>query len=225
MIKQPLASTFVYEFNIDTNLVDRALEDILKKPTSVTSSNQLTQHRTQILFHKNNDNNFTPIFHKELFTQLQNCIDQVCELHFSQGKLAICDSWLTRTYFGEKSEMHSHSFSIFSGVLYCTEHYRAPTLFELEDLFYKKYEKLFHNTIKPQTHQLLSHPKKGKLLIFDSQIRHGILHNVNKNKSGFWRPDAPRYTIAFNTWFTGQIGPARTARLTSNVVDVEQQNQ
>lgn len=229
MEKHPLTSTFLHEFNLDIDLVNRALKDILQKSNSVTISNfNLSPDldtTTNLLFHKTDDDKHLPIYNEELFNELQKCVDEVCNLYFtSQTKLAISESWMTRTAYGAKSVIHYHPFSIFSGVLYFNE--QSPTIFEIEDPFTQKHKKIFSHIMKyQQPQQILSYPKKGKLIIFDSQISHGISLNVNQTKNSRWISPEPRYTLAFNTWFTGQVGHIRQARLTSNVVDVRQQNQ
>lgn len=214
MIKQPLTNIFLYEFDLDPNLADRVLEDFLKKPYKAV--NHVNYSASAKALYNNAKTDWESWFDKELFVELQKYIDQVCDIHFSNSKLAICDSWLTKTDFGQRGEFHHHPFSIFSGLLYFTDHEKGNTVFLIEDPIYKKYSQLFSQTIKLQKYEYASQPKKGKLIIWDSHINHKISTHTDKKS---------RYTLAFNTWFTGVVGYDRTAKLISHVVDVEQQNQ
>jgi len=212
MIRNPFPSTFIYEFSIDPVLVDNALKDLLAEETYAISAIQNeVSVPAKSLYHKNSEISYKPVYQKELFDEIQKHVDSVCDTHFSNSKLAICDSWLTQTQFGQNSSMHPHSFSIFSGLLYLSDHSNSTTYFELDDPFYEKYKILFGPALKHNIYTYNSPPVKGKLLLWDSSIRHKITTHKERTT---------RYTLAFNTWLSGELGTLPTAKLTSHVVDV-----
>jgi hypothetical protein len=114
----------------------------------------------------------------------------------------------------QDSRMHYHTNSIFSGLLYLTDHEKSETIFEMEDAFYNKWERILK--VKRVNHVYKSYPKKGKLLIFPSNIAHKIGKHLDKNI---------RHTFSFNTWVDGIIGSDPTQYLESCLTDVQTMNQ
>jgi len=216
----PLPTQFIYEFSIDQDLVDKSLEYFLsldfkslksvKDPDSAELL-ELTGVTTK------NGHTVTSFYHKELFNELEKCIDQVAEKHFKNQKLVICDSWLTRSKFGQRGFPHWHAWSVFSGLLYMTDQEKSNTIFSLDDPFFEKYKHPFGTvSINKIPYDFSIKPVKGKLIIWDSSLSHRIGLIPEKNT---------RYTFAFNTWMTGNVSIYPTGNLISNVVDVAQQHQ
>ena len=215
-----LPTQFIYEFSIEQDLVYKSLEYFLSldftsvksvKDTNSPDFLQLTGLTTK------SDHTITSFYHKELFNELEKCIDQVAKKHFKDQKLVICDSWLTRSKFGQRGVPHWHVWSIFSGLLYMTDQEKSHTIFSLEDPFYEKYKHPFGPiSINKIPYEFSIKPVKGKLIIWDSSLLHRIGSIPEKNT---------RYTLAFNTWMTGNISTLSTGALISNVVDVTQQHQ
>jgi len=216
----PLPTQFIYEFSIDQDLVDRSLEYFLsldfkslksvKDPDSAELL-ELTGVTTK------NGHTVTSFYHKELFNELEKCIDQVAKKHFKDQKLAICDSWLTQSKFGQQGEAHWHSWSVFSGLLYLTDQEKSNTIFSLEDPFYEKYKHPFGDrALNNIPYNFSVKPVKGRLIIWDSSLIHRIGPIPEKNT---------RYTLAFNTWMTGNISTLSTGTLICDVVDVEKMHQ
>jgi len=216
----PLPTQFIYEFSIDQDLVDKSLEYFLsldfKSLNSVKDTNSSEILESTGITTKNG-HTVTSFYHKELFNELEKCIDQVAEKHFKNQKFAICDSWLTRSKFGQRGISHWHAWSVFSGLLYMTDQEKSHTIFSLEDPFFEKYKNPFGTiSLNKIPYDFSIKPVKGKLIIWDSSLFHQIGPVVEKNT---------RYTLAFNTWMTGNISSDRSANLISNVVDVAQQHQ
>lgn len=207
-----LPTQCLYEFSIDQDLVDRSLEYFLNLDLKFQSIGEGYDAEYSMMNHTN-DGFIDCIYHEELFIEIQKCVDMVAEKHFTNTKFAICDSWLTRSSFGQRSKQHCHAFSIFSGLLYMTDQEKAETIFYLPDPFYSKHGTLWKPLMKQQPYMFTVKPVKGKLIIWDSSIEHKIGRMADKNK---------RYTLAFNTFPTGLISKGLTAQLKLNVVDVIQ---
>jgi hypothetical protein len=216
----PLPTQFIYEFSIDQDLVDRSLEYFLsldyKSVKSVKDNNsaellELTGITTK------NGHTVTSFYHKELFNELEKCIDQVAKKHFKNQKLVICDSWLTRSKFGQSGSPHWHTWSVFSGLLYMTDQEKSNTIFSLDDPFFEKHKSLFGtDSVYKIPYDFSIKPVKGKLIIWDSSLMHRIGPIPEKNT---------RYTLAFNTWMTGNISTLSTGTLICDVVDVGKMHQ
>jgi hypothetical protein len=216
----PLPTQFIYEFSIDQDLVDRSLEYFLgldlKSVNSIRNINSPEFLESKGLNDKHG-NSVTNVYYKELFDELQKCVDQVGAKHFNNQQFAICDSWLTRSKFGQQGVAHWHALSVFSGLLYLTDQEKSHTIFSLEDPFYEKYKHPFgHMILNNIPYNFSIKPVKGKLIIWDSSLLHRIGPIPEKNT---------RYTLAFNTWMTGNISSLPTGALTSDVVDVAQTHQ
>lgn len=216
MNKIPFANRNFYEFFIDTDLVDEALQDILKRELYISQYTfPTTENSNKTPSQSIYDKNQKPIYHKELFDELQKCVDEVSNIHFTNVKLSINDSWMTRSKFSESSQLHHHSLSIFSGLLYMTDSSKTLTSFSIPDPFYDKLFNLFGPVLKKQYYEYNSVPKKGRLIIWESDITHYIKPNKDTHT---------RYTLAFNTWPTGTIYDRPTQRLTANVEDIQSQS-
>lgn len=145
---------------------------------------------------------------EKLFSQLQNAIDVVSTKKFGEKNQTISDIWITKSSFLQRTDKHFHSHSIFSGILYLQDH-SSQTIFYPEDTFYNihKNSMVFVNVL-PHKQEIVSDTKLGKLLIFPSYLFHSV--PVIKSKE-------VRYTLAFNTFFTGKISTFPTQMLESIV--------
>jgi len=215
MNKIPLVNSNIYEFFVDPNLVDEALEYFLTLPISQELAHAPNVNSAYALYRATPESRYMPFYHEKLFDELQKFVDEVCNLHFRDSKLAICDSWLTKSSFGKNSTIHLHNFSIFSGLVYFSDS-RTVTKFTLDDPFYTRNSHLWENRMKDQKYTAKIEPQKGKVVIWDSSIKHSITSHKDKHI---------RYTLAFNTWLTGTICNDTTSQLYSNVIDVKQRSQ
>ena len=201
MNEKPLISLNYFEFNCDSTLLDQVADEVQlldnqKKIfwSDIYDSSLSSAPKAGYLDKEGN----TSYYNQNLFKWVEECFNAVSNIKYGCG-LKIVDSWLTRTEFLEASRMHSHSPSILSGVLYFDE--CSPIEFCHRDMFYDHIN--FFSDPKIVTTKI--YPKKGDLIIFPSFIDHRITTNKNKNR---------RYSLAFNTFFTGLISNSKTARLT-----------
>jgi hypothetical protein len=216
MNKIPLTNSWIYEFDLNVDLIDRCLEKFTQQKNLHTKvSNPGVVNTANSVFAKENGKHL-PIYDKELFDELQKFVDEVSALHFNDLKLVICDSWLSKARFGEISNAHTHAFSIFSGLVYLTEHPKSETSFFVLDRSKEDLVPFFNPVLKDQGYTYNYKPTKGKCLIWRSTIPHQITAHTDKTT---------RYALAFNTWPSGLISKYETARLIANVEDVSQQIQ
>jgi len=214
--KIQLANNFIYEFDIDLSIVDQALISFLSITNVRTQPSMRDGKLTTVgIFGVDQeDRSYIPISDPKLNQEIQKCLDEVSKIHFIDIKLKICDSWITKTTFGSSSAIHFHPYSIFSGLVYLTSHKRSETVFVLDDPIYTKYSNLLTYSVKNLENAYNINPTKGKLLIWESGLKHKINPHTDKEE---------RYTFAFNTWFTGDISTYDTNRLKLDVIDVERQ--
>ena len=192
MNKIPVPNDSIYEFFLDSSLVESYLDQIKKSPNIEYGT---TMHKAANTASYVTYGLPVPDL-PELFDSIQNCIDEVAFLKFGTKNLSINDMWVVKSEFGQKAIRHFHSNSILSGILYLQDH-GITTEFFPEDNFYNKFQqgKIFI-TAKDNSEITKIEPQLGKLLIFPSYIIHSV--PVNRTKS-------TRYTLAFNTFFSGLI--------------------
>lgn len=199
-------NTHIYEFDLDPKLCDQALLDFSateNQQWSVPSAD--SDSPSKAVFLGSDSGQHLPFYHKELFDMLHPCVDKVARQHFHHWQLNIVDSWLTQATTGEYSGWHIHKNSIFSGLVYFSEHSSGETEFLLEDPLFEQLRCVFNEQdLIPQQYLLRYRPKKAKLLLWRSSVMHRI---------GPYHGRQPRRTLAFNTWPTGQISSVHTARL------------
>lgn len=111
-------------------------------------------------------------------------------------ELYVTISWLNFADEGESHELHYHSNSILSGVLYLNA-------FEGVDKIYfdRNNQREIHIDKNPNfynSNRFGVSVDTGDLLLFDSKL----LHSVEK----VIVPNHTRISLAFNTWFKGEIG-------------------
>lgn len=212
MNRIPLPSTFIYEFDTNPEFVEKALGLVITAEKFLVQRTYQGLDANQAVYMLGKTGEYKPFFHEELFEQLQSCVDKVCELHFQNVKLSICDAWITKTTFGKNSTLHYHPYSIFSGLLYFSDHEKSETVFVPKDPLYENLKDLFSDNVVKNENKILYNPKKAKLLIWPSDMPHYTNSHNEKNT---------RYTLAFNTWFTGELSNHNTKRLIANVQDVK----
>lgn len=109
--------------------------------------------------------------------------------------------WSTRNGMIQKHHAHMHSNSIFSGIIYLTDHPTSgATRFSYPNI-YLHHE--VNSLIKPHTLALNTnqyfdlYPEQGRMIIFPSNIQ----HETTPNKDNKYR-----YVISFNSFFQGTLG-------------------
>jgi uncharacterized protein (TIGR02466 family) len=116
-------------------------------------------------------------------------------------ELYITQSWMSFTTTSQAHHPHWHSNSILSGVLYlkADEVLDSICLYNNASSFNNRSNFHIENTPTWWTSRKITIPvKTGDLLIFPSYQDHGV-DKVNK-------PNHYRVSLAFNTWFRGQLG-------------------
>lgn len=201
MNEKPLISLNYFEFQCDDAIIDEVFLEIL----------QLEQNNKIFWSHRDNNLGSTAgylnedgsktYFNKKLFEWVSACFNEVSRKKYSRD-IAVVDSWLTKAKFLASSPFHDHKMSVLSGVLYFDD--SSPIEFRYDDLFYEHIK--FYRDPETFDHKYITSnikPKKGNLIIFPSFVQHRITPNKNKSH---------RYSLAFNTFFTGEISTMKTAR-------------
>ena len=119
-------------------------------------------------------------------------------LGYTNTKLSITSSWVTKTEPGGYSELHDHKNSWYSGVLYFDDIDDCGNLCITDDS--KSY--LLNNPPEENSsirnaETFIFAPKKNNLVLFPSYLK----HRVTKNNS-----DQDRYSLAFNIFPTSNFG-------------------
>ena len=131
---------------------------------------------------------------KELHEWFAKCLEEArVHFKFPFEKIVLTQSWANKTITNEQHHLHTHPNSLISGIFYLTSHESGATFFEKEDswktnLFFNNDSNKINTKIKPTS---------GKLLLFPSQIRHGVTKIESLEE---------RYSIAFNAFPSGKIG-------------------
>jgi hypothetical protein len=201
-------TTQIFEFECDLDLLERAFADFKTQSTTWVDNPEMQPNITTLIGYVDHKNR-VPWYHEELFDWMQSCLDQV-SAHTVKVPLAICDSWTTKTEFKQRSVKHIHSFSVFSGLLYFTEHKASTTIFEYNDHNRERFGKFFTEFTNGK---LEFKPEKGKFLIFPSDIYHYVQVHTDLK--------ATRYSLSFNTFFDGSISSSNTSMLENKVITVK----
>jgi uncharacterized protein (TIGR02466 family) len=145
-------------------------------------------------------------YNEKLFDWFDQCIDQVCKIYFqNEISLPITSCWVNKSSKLEKHHTHQHSNAVISGIFYLTTHEKAETIFYYKNPFFELgITDVLHAAknidIKFEDHPTTIigkiKPEKGKLILFPSSLVHGTRPNLDSY---------PRYTVAFNTFFSGKI--------------------
>lgn len=207
--KHILTSLNIYEFQCpDLSSIDDLLTEVKTSQHHITKSGNKSIQDSLVIYA---DENSVPFYHEKLYDWIQACIDEVSTEYFTNLKFSICDTWIHKASFGTSSlDVHVHTQSVFSGLLYLTDHVTAKkgkTVFYFKDPVTKKYD-TFHpmGTI---TRSFTSKPEKGKLLIWPSFIPHNVEPIDDLHQT--------RYTLSFNTWPDGTISDYPTKGLKTTV--------
>ncbi len=174
-----------YSFSCDKSLLDTTLGIVkgleyrsFNEPTGVLTSSDVQQKES-----------FAP-----LMSWFQECIDT---MHVDTGlncdRLVVNKSWVNKSAAGSghHHDAHRHPMSYYSGILYLTP--GAPTIF-IDPLFQREWGS-FYLDGRVNT-ELAYHGGAGGLLLFPSYIIHATAPNTE---------DVDRYTMAFNTFPSGDI--------------------
>ena len=174
-----------YEFRCSQILLDNTLN--LVKDLKYSAYNEPTGVKTSPDFQDREV--FAP-----LMSWFQQCVDTI---HFDTGldcdRLAVNKAWANRSLAKSRHhhDAHRHPMSYLSGIFYLTP--GAPTIF-VDPLFQREWGSFHLDGTVAQ--ELAYHGGPGGLIVFPSYMIHASLPNVD---------DVDRYSIAFNTFPTGNI--------------------
>jgi hypothetical protein len=200
----------IYEFECDLDLLERAFEDFKTHKIEWVENVQPGQDYGSLTPSGYLDSTKkVPWYHEELFDWMQSCLDEVAKLTV-KVPLAMCDSWTTKAEYKQKTAWHVHTFSVFSGLLYFTDHEQSHTMFEYNEHNLEKFGRLFEDHRKDK---LQFKPEKGKFLLFPSDLFHSVQSHSELKHT--------RYTLAINTFFDKTLSFEPTAVLEYNVVTVK----
>lgn len=212
-----LISIPIYEFQCDDALTDDVYNEI-----------------DNCKFEKNTKNYWAfgeMFYHEKLFEWFDQCLDQVSKKYFLDSiSLPIVSSWVNRNKKNEYHHFHWHTNSIVVGIFYLTTHDSGETVFYYEDPFHSLGDQRPFLASKNQNKQINENPttlvgkvkpEKGKLILFPSNLHHKTSPNMDSN---------PRYTISFDTFFSGLVKDSRMqsyfkgTEITLNPTTVAQRN-
>jgi uncharacterized protein (TIGR02466 family) len=200
MKKIPAFTVPLYEFTADDQLTNKTLE--------------LAQHQIYSTNANNKSSVGEPIKSKELITWFNSCLKEI-KNDLYDGlvfDIKVTDAWFNKSSYTEKHHMHSHSNSVLSGVFYLTTHEKkAKTKFYLPNPFHHiDFGNMMHTSENFVTSEkyIISdvQPVAGKLIVFPSNLQHNVETNITTES---------RYTIAFNSFFSGIVGAKESATLLS----------
>jgi uncharacterized protein (TIGR02466 family) len=201
MIKNDIHGWSFYEFECDENIVNEVL-NLVQNLTYISAGQIEHGVAAKIGYVDAGDNLVTSFYHEQLYSWLTACVNQVANQHFTKEiRLAISDIWAVKTNFLETSEFHTHTLSLFSGILYLSDCPKSHTIFNFEDNFFNLHYSFFGNCLKNYKLEYKSPCKKGRLIIFPSQIKHKISPHKHRDT---------RYTISFNSFLSGKISSYAT---------------
>ena len=201
--KKEILSQYIFSFNCEKKFIDMLLnydKDI---------NWQKINNRKLSLFKSGNfksgksfcpkERGFVELEEFELLNKwLEGCFSNVLEElnwdAFPSKKLKITQSWLNKSITGESHHLHSHSFSILSGILFLSRNastqFFIPSIYALPNIISQKKDQ--EMTIK---HNYFG--QKGELIIFPSSLVHCVGPNMHREN---------RLSLSINTWPIGDLG-------------------
>ena len=129
-------------------------------------------------------------------------------LQYKDKKYIITTSWLTHTKKGDRSTLHKHQNTFWSGVYYFQDEYEdgsAELCFsnpneQLSDVIFEEND--IKEDVIVNSNSATFNPEPKLLLLFPSYLGHQILHHSI---------DTERLSLAFNIMPSGQWGEADSA--------------
>ena len=148
----------------------------------------------------NSDNKFVlsaPILQNLKRIIEDNIYTYVQEIMKLDHEFYITNSWTNMTTFGQEHQLHNHSNSILSGVVYIKVNDSQPSI------TFNRLTPPFFLNMKPKEYNMFNSTEwtipveDGDILIFPSSCFHHVKVNETDNR---------RISIAFNTFVRGTIG-------------------
>jgi uncharacterized protein (TIGR02466 family) len=193
MITEYVGGHPLYNFTCDDKLIDTLLSEVDNCTYSRGYAERVGETDSTIGYTQKNGT-FVSFYNEELYKWLNTCLDTLSQKHLNTFKLKIVDMWVVKSKFGEIANLHSHSLSMFSGLLYLNSCPRSETVFYYPDKFFNNWRFFLHDNVKNNEIERKISPERGKCIIWPSDLLHRALPHSQKYT---------RYAIAFNTFIEG----------------------
>lgn len=145
---------------------------------------------------------------RSVFSWFQQCIDTLhVDLGWNCDRLVVNKGWANRSdaNTGHCHNAHRHPMSYVSGIFYLTE--GPPTVF-LDPLWQREWSSFYLDGLPLTESRHFNHSGAGGLFIFPSWLIHASVENHSEHN---------RYTMAFNTFPTGDINSGGWSQPMANV--------
>ena len=183
------------------------IQDYLKNKIKFVRRNYSDADNSEEL-HVLNDSICKPL-KDVLVSKMYEYLDYL-DVDLDKNKFYMTTSWMNRYSKDQWSDLHYHSNSLISGVLYFEDCDDTSDI-----VFYKRQglDNIFSDTVNidhkkefdTSKKSYLYHqrklnvsPEKWDLIMFPSNLNHSVNQNIHANKN--------RYSLAFNSFATGQLG-------------------
>lgn len=172
----------IYNINLNFNEEKQYVENIAYKP----------KHNSNLSLHSKNTNLKTNANLQKIFNFFKKSINHYEEeiLGIDKYSLYITQAWTNKSEKGFYHKEHYHPNSIISGVFYFQDLKEVPAINFFKPPKFFDLPKIKNKTIY-NSGQLNVSAKEGDLILFPSQLWHGVSPN-NSNQI--------RYSLSFNTF-------------------------
>lgn len=183
----------IYKFKSSEELLNDTLEKVKNLQWGPNQFNSSSDDK-----YLNKSQNFIKLH--EWFDECITIIKR--DLEYDCSEMKITQSWANKTEKGQAHHPHTHPNSILSGIYYLNN-VNCPTRFAMSSIWKtfepfaplaKSFQLFSTNDPSIVFHPIT--PEEGTLLIFPSNLEHGVDDNN----------DGTRYTISFNTFPSGDVG-------------------
>lgn len=193
-----------YKFNADNELNNKVYSDVIKLTYN-------PEPDVGAIY-----NNY---YNEDLFNWFNDCIAKVSkELYTDSLSFPIVDCWVNKYTALSRLKKHYHSNSIICGVYYVTGHQDGQTMFQHPNpwSFSSSPERpRFNLSIDKSNNQMLEGkvtPSEGLLILFPGNLFHYMNTYKDTKKT--------RYTVAFNTFPSGEFSDSKSMRLAINTISM-----
>jgi hypothetical protein len=140
----------------------------------------------------------------EVRAWIQSCLDQVAQDDLPQDAgCGLTEMWLTRSVKEQKGHVHMHPLSVYSGIFYLQDS-PGGTDFYIPKWYHDRWPQMTLPATFFERPSTRVPTREGHLIIFPSHIHHGLAP---------YQGDDVRYSLAFNSFWRGQISDRRSLRL------------
>lgn len=185
-----------YKFYAEKELISKIFEDVQKIKYVPESEPNLGSV---------SDN----YFHQELFKWFNTCIKQVANEYYQNSiDFPIVDCWVNKYTSLTRLKKHNHANSIICGLYYVTTHNSGNTVFEHPNPWSFSANGPSFNLSIDKGNEIIEgeiNPVAGTLILFPGNLMH-YMKTFKDTKSD-------KYSIAFNTFPSGEISNHKSMRL------------